>query len=637
LVRAEKGVQSPAPLRPDGLQIGFVSQPTVKKQLHILGISAFYHDSAACLVSDGVIVAAAQEERFTRKKHDASLPMNAVNYCLREAGVGMDQIAFLAFYEKPFIKFDRILHTYLSYAPAGLRSFLQGIPIWLKEKIWMKEIIRKELNYNGKILFPEHHESHAASAFYPSPFQDAAFLTVDGVGEWTTTSFGTGQNNQLELLGELRFPHSLGLLYSAFTYYTGFKVNSGEYKLMGLAPYGKPSYRDLILKELIDLKQDGSFKLNMRYFGYGSGLRMTNEKFSRLFGGPPRKPETQLTQRHMDLASSIQAVTEEVMLRMARHVRRQTGMKHLCLAGGVALNCVSDGQILREKIFDKIWIQPAAGDAGGALGAALLVWHQYLGNTRKADLTKDSQRGSYLGPAFTDEYISEFLLRQNVPFTELGQDQIPEKIADLIASQKVVGWFQGRLEFGPRALGSRSILGDARSPEMQEVMNLKIKFRESFRPFAPSVLRERVSDYFELSEESPYMLIVAPVARSLRRELTEQEESLFGLRKLLVPRSAIPAVTHVDYSARVQTVAEEDNPLFHKMISAFDRKHGCPVVINTSFNVRGEPIVCTPEDAYLCFMRTNMDYLLLNRFLLEKQNQKPLDKDIDWLREFELD
>jgi carbamoyltransferase len=621
---------SDAKLFPDQVQ-------SKRGPIHILGISAFYHDSAACLVRDGVIVGAAQEERFTRKKHDASLPKHAVEYCLQEGGINIDQVDFLAFYEKPFIKFDRILHTFLSYAPAGLRSFLQGIPLWLKEKIWIKSIIAKELNFHGKMLFPEHHESHAASAFFPSPFDEAAFLTVDGVGEWTTTSYGIGRGNHIEMQGELRFPHSLGLLYSAFTYYAGFKVNSGEYKLMGLAPYGQPKYRELILRELIDVKEDGSFKLNMRYFGYGSGLTMTNENFHQLFGGPPRKPESKLTQRDMDLASSIQAVTEEILIRMARHVRQQTGMRCLCLAGGVALNCVADGQILREKIFDRIWTQPAAGDAGGALGAALVVWHEYLGNKRQADGKEDSQGGSYLGPAFANDQIREYLIEQKIPFTELEEEQIPEKIADLIAAQKVIGWFRGRLEFGPRALGNRSILGDARSPEMQEVMNLKIKFRESFRPFAPSVLRERVSDYFELSEESPYMLLVAPVARSVRRELTEEEQKRFGLEKLLTPRSAIPAVTHVDYSARIQTVREKDNPVYYRMIKKFDEKYGCPVVINTSFNVRGEPIVCTPEQACLCFMRTNMDYLLLNQFLLEKQSQKPLDKDIDWLREFELD
>ncbi len=605
--------------------------------MNILGISAYYHDSAACLVRDGRIVAAAQEERFTRKKHDERFPRHAIDYCLREGGIGTEQLDYVVFYEKPFIKFDRILHSFLAYAPVGLQTFLKAIPLWIRDKIWMKSELQTELNFSGTILFPEHHESHAASAFFPSPFEEAAFLTVDGVGEWTTTSYGTGRGNHVELMSDLHFPHSLGLLYSAFTYYTGFKVNSGEYKLMGLAPYGEPKYKELILRELLDLKEDGSFRLNMEYFNYGVGLTMTNERFHKLFGGPPRKPESKLTQRDMDLARSIQDVTEEIMYRMAQHVRKETGLRHLCLAGGVALNCVANGRILREGVFDKIWIQPAAGDAGGALGAALLVWYQYLGNKRKVDGKKDSQRGSYLGPAFSDEEIRAFLKKQNVPFSELKEDEVPEKIADLIAAEKVIGWFQGRMEFGPRALGARSIIGDARSPKMQEIMNLKIKFRESFRPFAPSVLRERVSDYFELHEESPYMLLVAPVAPAIRREMTEAEKQLFGLEKLLTLRSSIPAVTHVDYSARVQTVAEEDNPIFYRMIKKFEEKYGCAVIINTSFNVRGEPIVCTPEHAYLCFMRTNMDYLLLNHFLLEKTVQKPLDKDVDWLKEFELD
>ncbi len=605
--------------------------------MDILGISAFYHDSAACLVRDGKIFAAAQEERFTRKKHDASFPKHAVDYCLREAGITVDKLDVVAFYEKPFLKFDRILHSYLAYAPSGLRSFLMAIPLWIRERIWMKELIRKELGYSGKLIFPEHHESHAASAFFPSPFPEAAFLTVDGVGEWTTTSFGVGRGNRVEMLGELQFPHSLGLLYSAFTYVTGFKVNSGEYKLMGLAPYGEPKYVGVILRELVDLKEDGSFRLNMNYFNYGVGLTMTNERFDDLFGGPPRKPESRLTQRDMDLARSIQDVTEEIMFRMARHVRQQTGMKHLCLAGGVALNCVANGRILREGIFDDIWIQPAAGDAGGALGSALLAWHVYLGNPRHVNGPKDSQHGSYLGPEFGREEIRQFLVERKVPFTELSDQQLPEKVADLIEQEKVIGWFQGRMEFGPRALGARSIIGDARSSKMQEVMNLKIKFRESFRPFAPTVLAERVSDYFELDRESPYMLLVAPVAQSRRRELTDTEHRLFGLEKLLTIRSSIPAVTHVDYSARVQTVTEQDHPVYYRLISKFFEKSGCPVIINTSFNVRGEPIVCTPEDAYLCFMRTNMDYLVLGNFLLEKTEQKPLDKDIDWLKEFELD
>jgi carbamoyltransferase len=604
---------------------------------NILGISAFYHDSAACLVRDGEIVAAAQEERFTRKKHDAAFPNQAVAYCLRQGGIGAQDLDLVAFYEKPFLKFDRILHTYLAYAPAGLRSFLMAIPLWIRERIWMKELIGKELGCQAKLLFPEHHESHAAAAFFPSPFSEAAFLTVDGVGEWTTTSFGVGRGNRVEIQGELQFPHSLGLLYSAFTFFTGFKVNSGEYKLMGLAPYGEPKYVEVILRELLDLKTDGSFRLNMRYFNYGVGLTMTNRRFERLLGGPPRKPESRLTQRDMDLARSIQDVTEEIMFRMARHVRRQTGCKHLCLAGGVALNCVANGRILREGLFERIWIQPAAGDAGGALGAALLAWHHYLGNPRQATGPGDAQRASLLGPSFSHEEIRRFLLERQAPFVEVSDQELPGRVADLIQAGKVIGWFQGRMEFGPRALGARSILGDARSAKMQELMNLKIKFRESFRPFAPSVLSERVSEYFDLDTESPYMLLVAPVAKSQRRELSAAEQGRFGLEKLLTPRSTIPAVTHVDYSARVQTVSEADHPLFYRTIKAFADKCGCPVIINTSFNVRGEPIVCTPEQAYLCFMRTNMDCLVLGNFVLEKTGQKPLDKDIDWLKEFELD
>jgi carbamoyltransferase len=605
--------------------------------MNILGISAFYHDSAACLVRDGRIIAAVQEERFTRKKHDASFPRYSVEYCLKEGKIGIAEIDFVAFYEKPFLKFDRILHTFLACAPKGIRSFLKAMPLWIKEKIWMKELIRNKLNYDGKIIFLEHHESHAASAFFPSPFQEAAFLTVDGVGEWTTTSFGVGRANQVEINGELQFPHSLGLLYSAFTYFTGFRVNSGEYKLMGLAPYGEPKYVGVILKELIDLKDDGSFRLNMRYFDYCVGLTMTHGRLEKLFGGPPRKAESRFTQRDMDLARSIQDVTEEIMLRMARYVRSQTGLRYLCLAGGVALNSVANGRILREGVFDRIWIQPAAGDAGGALGGALLVWHQYLDKPRHADGRNDFQRGSYLGPEFSREQIREYLNAQEISFVELDDAEVPERIADLIAAEKVVGWFQGRMEFGPRALGARSILGDARSPRMQETMNLKIKFRESFRPFAPTVLRERVSDYFELDEESPYMLLVAPVARSKRRELPAAQQKGSGLQKLLAIRSDIPAVTHVDYSARIQTLAEEQNPIFYRTLKRFEEKYDCAVVINTSFNVRGEPIVCSPEHACLCFMRTNIDYLLLGNFLLEKKEQKPLDKDIDWLKEFELD
>jgi carbamoyltransferase len=605
--------------------------------VNILGLSAFYHDSAACLVRDGKIIAAAQEERFTRKKHDASFPKHAVMYCLREGGIVVNELECVAFYEKPFLKFDRILHSYLAYAPAGLKSFLIAIPLWIRERIWMKELIRRELGCDCKVFFPEHHESHAASAFFPSPFPEAAFLTIDGVGEWATTSYGVGSRNHIQMLAELRFPHSLGLLYSAFTYFTGFKVNSGEYKLMGLAPYGQPKYRDVILRELIDLKDDGSFRLNMKYFNYGVGLTMTNAAFNRLFDRPPRKPESKLTQSDMDLARSIQDVTDEIMLRMARHVRKQTGQRNLCLAGGVALNCVANGHILRERIFDRIWIQPAASDAGGALGAALFAWHQILGKERKADDVHDSQRGSYLGPTYSNDKIRAYLETQKIPFTELTDDELPEKIADLINAQKVIGWFYGRMEFGPRALGARSIIGDPQSPKMQELMNLKIKFRESFRPFAPSVLREKLSDWFELDEESPYMLLVAPVSKNRRREVIADEQNLFGLQKLLTIRSEIPAVTHVDYSARIQTVTDQHQPMFYRMIKKFDERYGCPVIINTSFNVRGEPIVATPEDAFICFMRTNMDYLLLGNFLLEKNEQKPLDKDIDWLREFELD
>ncbi len=605
--------------------------------MNIIGISAFYHDSAACLIRDGQIICAAQEERFTRKKHDWSFPKNAINYVLTNTSSDEKDIDIVAFYDKPFLKFERILETYLAYAPSGVRSFLKAMPLWIKQKIWIKELIRNELNFDGKIIFLEHHLSHAASAFFPSPFQKAAFLTADGVGEWATSSYGLGEDNKITILAEMNFPHSLGLLYSAFTYYTGFKVNSGEYKLMGLAPYGQPRYKNLILSELMDLKEDGSFRLNMEYFNYCAGLTMTNGRFARLFDGLVRKPESRLEQRHMDLARSIQEVTEEIMLRMARHVHNQTGASMLCLAGGVALNCVANGRILREGPFEDIWIQPAAGDAGGALGAALFVWHQYLGNPRTSDGKNSPQRDSRLGPEFQKGYICRYLEDNEIPYTEISDEQIPEKVADLIAQQKVVGWFQGRMEFGPRALGSRSILGDARSPDMQETINLKIKFRESFRPFAPSVLSERAADYFEIDRPSPYMLLVAPTNTKIRRQTTDQEERLSGIDKLRVVRSTIPAVTHVDYSARLQTVDEKDNQLYYRMIKKFDEKYGCPVVINTSFNVRGEPIVCTPSDAYLCFMRTNMDYLIMGNYLIKKESQRPLDKDINWLREFDLD
>jgi len=605
--------------------------------MYILGISAYYHDSAACLVKDGDILCAAQEERFTRKKHDYSFPKKAIEFCLNEAGISVERLDYVVFYDKPFIKFERILETYLAYAPSGLKSFLKAVPLWIKKKLWIKDLIAKELEYKGKILFTEHHESHGASAFFPSPFKKAAILTMDGVGEWTTASIGVGDGNSISLRQEIKFPHSLGLLYSAFTYYTGFKVNSGEYKMMGLAPYGKPLYKDLILRELLDVKKDGSFKLNMKYFNYCAGLTMTNKRFHNLFGAPPRKRESKITQRDMDIARSIQDVTEEIMLRTARHAHILAETDNLVLAGGVALNCVGNGRILREGPFKKIWIQPAAGDAGGALGAALFVWYQYLGNTRVVDEKKDLQRGSYLGPLYKDDEIFEFLEEKEVSFIKLSVEEIPDKIADLISEGRVIGWFQGRMEFGPRALGSRSIIGDARSPKMQEIMNLKIKFRESFRPFAPSVLEEKAAEYFNLEGESPYMLLVAPLREEKRKKVSENKEALFGLEKLNVVRSNIPAITHVDYSARVQTVNRQQNPLYYDMIKKFDQKYNCPVIINTSFNVRGEPIVHSPEDAYLCFMRTNMDYLIMGNALLEKKNQKALDKDINWLKEYELD
>ncbi|MFA5335227.1 MAG: carbamoyltransferase [Candidatus Omnitrophota bacterium] len=604
---------------------------------YILGISCFYHDSAAALIKDGDIIAAAQEERFTRKRHDQAFPANAVSYCLKEAGITVADIKYVAFYDKPFIKFERILQTYLAYAPSGIRSFIKAIPLWIKKKIWMKELIRKELGYNGRILFLEHHESHAASAFFPSPYKEAAILTMDGVGEWATASIGVGEGNSISLKAEIRFPHSLGLLYSAFTYYTGFRVNSGEYKVMGLAPYGKPVYKDLILGELMDLKDDGSFRLNMKYFNYCAGLTMTNAKFHKLFGGPPRSPETKITQRDMDLAASVQAVAEEALLRIARHVHSVTKKEYLALAGGVALNCVANGRILRETPFKGIWIQPAAGDAGAALGAALFTWYQYIGSERRADGKSDSMKASLLGPSYTNGYIEEFLKARGIPYTRLKDAEAAETVADLIAGEKVIGWFENRMEFGPRALGARSIIGDARSPKMQETMNLKIKFRESFRPFAPSVLEERAADYFDLGVRSPYMLIVAPVKESKRRAVTAEEGALFGIDKLNVTRSEIPAATHVDYSARVQTVDRASNPRYYDLIKKFDEKYGCAVIINTSFNVRGEPIVESPEQAYLCFMRTNMDYLLMEDILLDKASQKPLDKDIEWQKQFGLD
>lgn len=605
--------------------------------MKILGISAFYHDSAAALVVDGEIVAAAQEERFTRKKHDFRFPIEAAKYCLREGGIGAADLDYVGFYDKPLVKFERILETYMAYAPAGIASFLQAMPLWTKQKLWLPQVISKELEYKGKILFAEHHVSHAASAFFPSPYPEAAILTLDGVGEWATASYGVGRGNKIELMAELPFPHSLGLLYSAFTYYTGFRVNSGEYKLMGLAPYGQPVFADTIRKKLIHVHEDGSLRLNMKYFAYAAGLRMVNKRFCDLFGAPARKPETPIRQVDMDVASSIQMVTEEIMLKMARHVHRETGMKNLCLAGGVALNCVGNGRLLREGPFEGIWIQPAAGDAGGALGVALDIWHEYLDNPRTADGKKDVQKATLIGPAFSEEEIESFLRSESAPAERLEWKDVPERVAELIAGEKVIGWFQGRMEFGPRALGARSIIGDARSTEMQATMNLKIKYRESFRPFAPTVLEERVSDYFDMNCSSPYMLLVAQVSGRRMKALSETDRNVTGLDRRKVARSEVPAITHVDGSARIQTVSREQNPIYHEMISAFERRTGCPVIINTSFNVRGEPIVCSPRDAFRCFMRTEMDYLILGRFLLDKKQQKPLEKDTDWMKEYELD
>ena len=611
----------------------------------ILGISAFYHDSAAALVRDGYIVAAAQEERFSRKKHDARFPRHAIRYCLQEAGMRLQDIDHVVFYDKPLVKFERLLETYLAYAPKGFRSFLASMPVWLKEKLYLKHLLRKELSELGGIepdrlpplLFNEHHQSHAASAFFPSPFERAAVMCLDGVGEWATSSVWQGEGNRLTPLWEIDFPHSLGLLYSAFTYYTGFKVNSGEYKLMGLAPYGEPKYIDTILDHLLDLKEDGSFRLNMAYFNYATGLTMTNGRFDELFGGPPRQPESPLEQRHMDLAKSIQVVTEEIVLRLARTVHEETGNDHLCLAGGVALNCVANGRIQREGPFKDIWIQPAAGDAGGALGAALSAWHQYLEQPRALDGGLDAMQGAYLGPRFDNTAVRAYLDRIGAKYTHLEDEPLFERVADILAAENVVGWMQGRMEFGPRALGGRSILGDPRSTKMQSVMNLKIKYRESFRPFAPSVRFERVSEFFAHRGPSPYMLITAPVQESIRIPMTAEQQALFGIDKLNVPRSSLPAITHVDYSARIQTVHRETNPRYYALIEAFERKTGCPVLVNTSFNVRGEPIVCTPEDAYRCFMRTEMDYLVIENFLLDKRQQPAQAKDESWKTEFELD
>jgi len=660
----------------------------------ILGISAFYHDSAACMVVDGGIVAAAQEERFTRLKHDYNFPVNAARYCLKEAGITAAQLDYVGFYDKPLLKFDRLLETYLDYAPAGFGSFLKAMPLWMKEKLWMPDLIRTELakangedderrakkagkKFEWKLLFGDHHESHAASAFYPSPFEEAAILTIDGVGEWATSSIGIGKGNEITLLKELRFPDSLGLLYSAFTYYTGFKVNSGEYKVMGLAPYGEPKYVQLIKDKLAEVRDDGSIRMNHEYFSYSEGLRMTNAAFDRIFDGRPRLPESKITQREMDLARSIQVITEEVMLKMTAHVHKETRMKKLCMAGGVALNCVANGRVLREAPFEDVWIQPAAGDAGGAIGIALAIWHRYLGNDRvsaeKSGTWRsgtgargpwrgspagvldppvnhaqdaratclppyaDGMKGSLLGPRNSVVEIEEFLRSRNLPYRKYSPEQLPAVVAELLAAEKVVGLHQGRMEFGPRALGARSIIGDARSAAMQSVMNLKIKYRESFRPFAPSVLRESVTDWFELDYDSPYMMLVADVVKGRRRQISDEEKKLWGIEKLNVARSEIPAVTHVDYSARIQTVRRETNPLYWEIIEAFYKQTGCPVIVNTSFNVRGEPIVCTPEDSYRCFMRTEMDYLVLETCVLDKREQPPFEEKTDWRSEFKLD
>jgi carbamoyltransferase len=652
-----------------------VSPPT-----YILGVSAFYHDSAACLVADGEIIAAAQEERFTRIKHDYNFPVNAARYCLREAGITAEDLGYVGFYDKPLLKFDRLLETYLDYAPFGFRSFLKSMPLWLKEKLWMPDLIRTEMGkangepderaakkagkkFEWKLLFGDHHESHAASAFYPSPFEEAAVLTIDGVGEWATSSMGIGRGNEITLLKELRFPDSLGLLYSAFTYYTGFRVNSGEYKVMGLAPYGEPKYVGLIKDKLAEVRDDGSIRMNHEFFSYSQGLRMTNTAFDRIFGGRPRRPESKITQREMDLARSIQVITEEVMLKMVQHVHRETGMKKLCMAGGVALNCVANGRILREGPFEDIWIQPAAGDAGGAIGIALALWHRYLGKERFSAEKKgswksatgvppvnhaqdaratippydDGMKGSYLGPRDSVEDIEEFLRAKKLPYKKYSREEVPGVVAELLASGKIIGLHQGRMEFGPRALGGRSIIGDARSPSMQTVMNLKIKYRESFRPFAPSVMREHVSDWFDLDADSPYMLLVADVNPRHRRQMNEDEQKLWGIEKLNVNRSEIPAVTHVDYSARIQTVRRETNPLYWEILDAFRRLTGCPLVVNTSFNVRGEPVVCSPEDSYRCFMRTEMDYLVLENCVLDKKDQPAFTEKQDWRKEFRLD
>ena len=611
--------------------------------MKILGISAYYHDSAASLIVDGKIISAAQEERFTRKKHDSSFPRNAIQFCINESNIQLSDLDYIVFYEKPLIKFERLLETYISFAPKGFKSFLMAMPVWLKEKLYLKSVLKKELtNFDGvdksnlpDLLFSQHHLSHAASAFFPSPFNKAAVLCLDGVGEWSSSTVWIGEDNNLTPKWEIHFPHSLGLLYSAFTYFTGFKVNSGEYKLMGLAPYGEPKYYDLILENLIDLKEDGTFKLDMSYFNYAVGLTMTSKRFNKLFNSEPRKPEEALTQHQMDIAASIQKVTEEVVIRLCKTIKKEFDVDYLCLAGGVALNCVANGKLLRSNIFKDIWIQPAAGDAGGALGAAQSVWYQYLNNSRTPD-SPDSMRGSYLGSTFDDQEIKKVLDSYDAKYEIIQDDQYENKVANILADGKVVGWMQGAMEFGPRALGSRSILGDPRNEEMQTTMNLKIKYRESFRPFAPIILDEEVNNFFEHEGSSPYMLIVADIKKELRKELDDKQKQLFGIDKLKIPRSTLPAITHVDYSARLQTVHNDTNPKMHKLLKEFKKVTDCQVLVNTSFNVRGEPIVNTPEDAYRCFMRTEMDYLAIGGFLLNKTDQPEWESD-DWQDEFELD
>ncbi len=609
--------------------------------MHILGVSAFYHDSAAALLRDGEIIAAAQEERFTRIKHDSDFPSNAAEYCLREAGITADQLDAVVFYDKPLLKFERLLETYLAVAPRGLRQFMMAMPIWFKQKLHLPREIDKGLKnkYSGPIYFTEHHESHAASAFFPSPFEEAAVLTIDGVGEWATTTWGVGRGNRLELKNEIRYPHSLGLLYSAFTYYTGFRVNSGEYKVMGLAPYGEPKYVDLIFNHLLDLKEDGSFWMDMSYFDYMHGLTMTSSKFHDLFGAPARTPETKISQREMDLAASVQKATEIIVDKICRHIHQETGLENLCLAGGCALNCVANGKVLREGPFKRMWIQPAAGDAGGALGAAQFLWHQILGNKRSAPVNMmDFQKGSYLGPQFTSEDAKKYVSSVGGKFEQFdSKEQMYKRVADLLAEGKVVGRAAGRMEFGPRALGNRSILGDPRNTEMQKVLNLKIKFRESFRPFAPSCLADACSDLFDHEAESPYMLLVAPVREERRKKMTPEQEKLFGIEKLNILRSDVPSITHVDYSARIQTVHEETNPDYYGIIKAFEEKTGYGVVVNTSFNIRGEPIVCTPEDAYKCFMYTDMDALLLEDIICLKDEQPPMEGAEEHKQKFKLD